>query len=202
MTSSTYLEYRDLPIEQAVAAPVQLSHFELNEFTGPGQVFEALGPILEDWYRALADHGFTLERSQRAIFLSGPDSQSNYHMDSSYIVAWQIYGRKKWHWLKDPERWCGREVRREFAGRYDRMVMPPDLTSDDVDSWVMEPGDVLWNVMHTPHWVSSVGGTSYSFNLVHAGLRCDGRQSQVDREWEEVRRERELAKAAASGSAT
>lgn len=201
MTSSTYLDFRDLPIEQAVNAQVQLSHFELNEFTGPGQIFEPLGPILEHWYKALAEHGFTVERTQRALFLSGPDSQSNYHMDGSYIVAWQIYGKKQWNWLKQQDRWCGPAVRREIAGHYDKMVMPEGLTPDDVVSWVMEPGDVLWNVMHTPHWVSSVGGTSYSFNLVHSGVRCDGRLSQAALEWEEIKRERELARAQTAGSA-
>jgi len=81
------------------------------------------------------------------------------------------------------------------------MEMPAGLTPDDVVSWVMEPGDVLWNVMLTPHWVASDGATSYSFNLVHTGLRCDGRQSDVDREYDEIKRERERAKAQSAGSA-
>jgi hypothetical protein len=196
MTSSTYLEFRDLPIEEAVRAPVQLSHFEVNEFTAPGQVLEGLKEMFDDWYATLAAHGFSCTATQRAMFLSGPHSHTNYHIDGSYVLAWQILGRKRFCFTKDPERWCNREMRRQYSGRYDLMVRPADLTSDDIIEVEMQPGDVLWNSMMTPHWVYSLDETSYSLNLVHVGLRCDGELSAMGHELEQIRREREAVKAA------
>jgi len=192
-TSSTYLAFRDLPIDEAVHAQVQLSHFELNEFTEKGQVFERLKDILERWYAALTSHGFSWSRSERAMFLSGPHSNTNYHFDSSYVLAWQIQGRKRFCFTKDPERWCNADVRRRQADRYDQMTRPTGLGPNDIVEVEMKPGDVLWNVMLTPHWVYSLDESAYSFNVTHWGLRRDGELSPIDRELDDIHRERETA---------
>jgi ribosomal protein L16 Arg81 hydroxylase len=125
------------------------------------------------------------------MFLSGPHSHTNYHFDSSYVLAWQVHGRKRFCFTRDPERWCGPEVRRRLADRYDQMTRPAGLGAEDVVEVEMRPGDVLWNVMLTPHWVYSLDETAYSFNLTHFGLRCDGRLSPVGRELEDIHRERD-----------
>jgi hypothetical protein len=190
IASSTYLDFRKLPIDQAVRAPVQMSHFELNEFTRRGQVFEALGDIFELWYAALAVHGFSWTETQRAMFLSGPHSHTNYHFDSSYVLAWQIHGRKRFCFTRDPERWCGADVRRQQADKYDLMARPAGLREEDVVEVEMRPGDVLWNVMLTPHWVYSLDETAYSINMTHFGLRRDGELSPMGRELEDIRRGR------------
>ncbi len=194
VSSSTYLDFRDLPIEEAVRAPVQLSHFELGEFTGRGQVFEGLGDIFERWYASLSSHGFSWSQSQRAMFLSGPHSHTNYHFDSSHVLAWQVHGRKRFCFTKDPERWCGANVRRQQADRYDLMTRPAGLGADDIVEVEMHPGDMLWNVMLTPHWVYSLDETAYSINVTHFDLRCDGLLSPTGRELEDIRREREAEK--------
>ncbi len=193
-SSSTYLDFRDLPIEQAVRAPVQMSHFELNEFTGRGQVFEGLGKILKGWYGSLSSHGFTWTESQRAMFLSGPHSHTNYHFDSSYVLAWQVHGRKRFCFTNDPERWCGADVRRLQADKYDLMERPAGLRAEDIVEVEMGPGDVLWNVMLTPHWVYSLDETAYSINITHFGLRCDGELSAMGHELEAIHREREAGR--------
>jgi hypothetical protein len=192
-TSSTYLDFRDLPIEEALHARVQMSHFELNEFTGPGQIFQGLGETIEGWYAALTSHGFSWSSSERAMFMSGPQSHTNYHFDSSYVLAWQIHGRKRFCFTKDPEHWCNADVRRLQADRYNLMTRPPGLGPNDIVEVEMKPGDVLWNVMLTPHWVYSLEESAYSFNITHWGLRCDGELSPIDGELSEIRRERETA---------
>jgi hypothetical protein len=85
-----YPEFVGLPAEKAAHSPVQLSHFELREFTGPGGVFEGMNDVFEKWYASLTAHGFTWTDTQRAFFLSGPDCHTNYHYDSSYVLAWQL----------------------------------------------------------------------------------------------------------------
>jgi len=194
-----YPEFLDIPAAQAAHSPVQLSHFELLEFTGAGGIFHGMEKIFEQWYVSLTEHGFTWTQSQRAFFLSGPNCHTNYHFDSSYVLAWQLVGRKRFCWLKDPERWCPRAVRRD-ADLYDRMVRPPGITADDVIELEMNPGDVLWNVMLTPHWVYSLDETSYSFNITHFELACDGKLSPIDLELQEIRRERDAGGATASSS--
>ena len=190
-----YPEFLNLPVDQAAHSPVQLSHFELLEFTGPGGIFQGMEKIFEQWYASLKDRGFTWGQSQRAFFLSGPNCHTNYHFDSSYVLAWQLVGRKRFCWLKDPERWCPRAARRD-ADLYDRMARPAGISEDDVIEWEMNPGDVLWNVMLTPHWVYSLDETSYSINITHFSLACDGQLSPIDVELQQIRREREAAAAA------
>ena len=194
-TSSTYQDYRDLPLEEAVHARVQMSHFELNEFTDRGKIFSGLKDILDRWYAALEAHGFAWSMSERAMFMSGPHSHTNYHFDSSHVLAWQVHGRKRFCFTKDPERWCDAEVRRVQADHYELMQRPADLGLDDIVEVEMKPGDVLWNVMLTPHWVYSLEEPSYSFNITHWGLRCDGELSPIDAELDGVHREREKAAA-------
>lgn len=178
----SYPEFIDLPIEDAVQAKILLAHFESRAFAGPGHVFEGLNEIFDAWYADLARHGFTHQSTQRAFFLSGPNCHTNYHFDSSYVLAWQILGRKRFCWLKDPEKWCTPEIRFTDAGNYDRMFRPGGISPDDVIECEMGPGDVLWNIMLTPHWVYSLDEASYSFNLTHFKLQCDGQFSDIDNE--------------------
>jgi hypothetical protein len=155
-------------------------------------VFGDLGECFDGWYEGLRQHGFSWNEpsAQRAFFWSGPDCHSGYHFDSSYVLAWQITGRKRFCWLKEPEKWCPYEVRFTDADHYDRMPCPPGITPDDVIECEMLPGDVLWNVMLTPHWVYSLDEPTYSFNLTHFDLRCDGELSPIAHELEQIRRER------------
>jgi len=104
----------------------------------------------------------------------------------------QVAGRKRFCWLKDPERWCSRETLQENADKYDGMTRPEGITPDDVIECEMEPGDVLWNMMLTPHWVYALDEPTYSFNLTHFDLACDGHVSPMEGVLREIRSERAL----------
>ena len=51
----------------------------------------------------------------------------------------------------------------------------------------MAPGDVLWNILLTPHYVYALDEPTYSFNLTHFDLRCDGKLSPADEMLKEIR---------------
>jgi hypothetical protein len=172
-----------------------LAHFESRAFAGAGQVFEGLGPLFDGWYEGLARHGFSWPQAstQRAFFLSGANCHTGYHFDSSYVLAWQIVGRKRFCWLKEPEKWLTPEIKFTDADNYERMYRPEGITPDDVIECEMGPGDVLWNVMLTPHWVYSLDEMTYSFNLTHFQLKCDDRFSEIDNELAEIHRRRSRA---------
>lgn len=184
--------FRTLPLEQALRETVTVAHFDVREFSGPGQVFEGLNHIFDQWYESLSAHGFTWseEQAQRAFFYSPPHCSTGYHFDSSYVLVCQVEGRKRFCWLKEPERWCSREELQRCADNYGLMTRPEGITPDDVIECEMGPGDVLWNVLLTPHWVYAVDKPTYSFNLTHFDLRYEGALSPMDEELHEIRRER------------
>jgi hypothetical protein len=187
-------EFRALPLAEAVRAPVQLAHYDLGRFTGPGQILYGLDKIVERWQAALAARGFSWTRVYPILFLSGPQCHTNYHIDRSHVLAWQVVGKKRFCWLKDPERWCPREARRSIA-QSTPIARPPGLRPDDVIEVEMGPGDVLWNTVLTPHWVYAPDETSYSINIAHWDLRRQGQLAPLGREVEEFLREREQARA-------
>ena len=187
-------EFRALPIAEAVRAPVQMSHFALERFTAPGQILAGLDQIVQRWQAALAEHGFTWTRVYPILFLSGPFCHTNYHVDRSHVLAWQIIGRKRFCWLKDPDRWCPKEVRRHL-GQAEKIVKPDGLTADDRIEVEMGPGDLLLNVPLTSHWVYATDETAYSINIAHWDLRHNGQLCPMGQEVEAILREREAARA-------
>jgi hypothetical protein len=193
-------EFLNVPVGEVVGADVQVAHFEMLEFCAKGGTFAGLEKCYNQWYTALAAHGFSWVSSQRIFFHSGPHCVSGYHFDSSYVLAWQITGVKRFCWLKDPERWCPRAARRSGADFYDRMPKPDGITPDDVIEFEMHPGDVLWNCMLTPHWVYALADTTYSLNITHFDLACDGKLSPIDLELRETHRDRLMAAATAANA--
>lgn len=185
-------EFRSLPIAEAVKAKVQMSHFDLSRFTGEGQIFAGLNDMLQQWQNALSQHGFSWSRLYPIVFLSGPHCYTNYHFDPSHVLVWQIAGTKRFCWLKDPERWCPHEERKNVQIP-EKMVRPAGLTVDDIIEIEMHPGDVLWNTVLTPHWVYSAEETAYNINIALHDLRCDGQLSPLGTELEAIMRERETA---------
>ena len=182
-------QFRALPIEDAVRAPVQMSHFALERFTAPGQILAGLDQVVQRWQTALAEQGFTWTRIYPILFLSGPFCHTNYHIDRSHVLAWQISGQKRFCWLKDPERWCPAEVRRQL-GNPDGIVRPEGLTADDTIEATMQPGDTLMNVPLTPHWVYATAETAYSINVAHWDLRLHGQLCPMGREVEAIMKEK------------
>jgi hypothetical protein len=180
--------FRAKSIDQALASPFSLAHYRLSCFDTPGKCLHGFGErVLERWHQALTAQGFTWTRCYPIIFISGIRCATNYHMDFSHVLAWQIYGTKRFCGLRDPQRWAPLEVRLRYkAGE---LRKPAELSSDDALCYDMDPGDALWNALLTPHWVEASDAVALSINISHGGLRLDGKLCPHERELEDYRRE-------------
>jgi hypothetical protein len=182
----TSAQFRALPIERALESPFSLGHFHLSNFDKPGGfLFGFKDRVLDPWQAALRDAGFTWERCYPILFISGPQCATNYHMDFSHVVAWQIHGHKRFCGLKSPGRWAPWQTRVTYSpGNFSK---PEALTAADALPYEMAPGDVLWNALLTPHWVEASDEAAMSINISHGGLRLNGRLCPFERELEEYR---------------
>lgn len=177
--------FRKLPVEETVRTGFQMSHFKLTNFYGPGKLFHGFEKkVMEPWRESLAGAGFTWTRCYPIIFISGPGCATNYHMDRSHVIAWQRHGVKRFSGLKDPDRWAPLEERMKPGGTVRR---PQGIGEEDVLVYEMQPGDVLWNALLTPHWVEATDEVAYSLNLSHGGLRLNGRLCRHEQELEDWR---------------
>jgi hypothetical protein len=166
-------EFRGLPVAEAMRRPFALAHFQLARFDAPGRCLHGFtAAVLNRWQEALRAAGFTWERCYPIVFISGIGCATNYHMDFSQVLAWQVYGTKRFCGLREPERWAPREVRVNY--RPEGFVRPAALTMADAECFDMRPGDLLWNTLLTPHWVEAGGEVAMSINLSHGGLRLHG----------------------------
>jgi hypothetical protein len=177
--------FRAAPLEQALRTPFALAHFGLEVFDVPGGLLDGLrARFIEPWADSLRRNGFSFHRCYPILFISnagGKPVETSYHMDKSHVVACQIYGRKRWVWLKEPSKWADRETRlTHVPGQLRR---PEALSESDLVSVDMGPGEVLFNKLLTPHWVQAVGDdVAVSLNLSHGGLRCHGRLTRNEAE--------------------
>ncbi|WP_135553497.1 P-loop NTPase family protein [Paenibacillus cymbidii] len=164
--------FRKMPIEEAVDSAFALAHFKLPAFYGSGKLLDGFEEqVLQPWQRALREAGFTWERCYPILFISGPGRTTNYHLDYSHVLAWQVHGTKTFVGLKDPDRWAPLAVRLHCKGT----ERPADIGPEDELAYVMTPGTVLWNTFLTPHWVEASDRAACSVNISHGGLRYKGR---------------------------
>ncbi len=179
-------KFRATPVEQALTQPFGLAHFELSVFDQPGKFLHGFGQqVLKPWQAALEKAGFTYDRCYPIIFMSGPHSATNFHMDFSHVLAWQIYGHKRFCGLKAPGRWAPWKVRVNYnPSSFER---PAELQESDELCYEMPPGTVLWNALLTPHWVEAGDDAAMSINISHGGLRLHGRLCPFERELEDYR---------------
>lgn len=188
---------RTMPLEALLARPFILAHFALSaRFGGAGQLFEGIEERwAEPWRQKLRERGFTFDGIYPILFVSGPHSATNYHMDYTHQLAWQRWGVKHFHGLKEPDRWTTRELRGkcELKG----MVRPAAITPDDCFTLVQPPGTVLWNAITTPHWVETFDAPAATLTLVHMGLRFEGKLCPHGQEIVDYRAEVAAANAAA-----
>lgn len=166
-------EFRGLPVAQALGRPFALAHFSLARFDAPGRCLHGFtAGVLTRWQEALRAAGFTWERCYPIVFISGIGCATNYHMDFSHVLAWQIHGTKRFCGLREPDRWAPREVRVNYQP--EGFAKPAAITESDAECFAMRPGDVLWNTLLTPHWVEAGSEVAMSINLSHGGLRLNG----------------------------
>ena len=184
---STADGFRALPVEGALETPFALAHFALEPFDAPGRFLHGFfRSVMTPWQQALHAAGFTFERCAPIIFISGRQCATNYHMDFSHVLAWQVFGTKRFCGLKDPDRWAPRDVR--LAYQPGQLARPTGLTGADALCFDMRPGDVLWNVLLTPHWVEAGEAVALSVNISHRGVRLHGKLFRHEQELEDHRR--------------
>ena len=166
---------KTMPIHTLLQRPFVLAHFSLNDrFGGKGQVFEGIEERwVEPWRKRLLAHGFTFEYIYSILFVSGPHSATNYHMDYTHQLAWQREGVKHFHGLVDPDRWTTPEQRGNC--KLEGMAKPAAITPADTFTLVQPPNTVLWNAVTTPHWVETFDEPAMTLTLVHSHLRMDGK---------------------------
>lgn len=167
-------EAKTMDLEKLFQRSFVLAHFALAErLGGKGQVFDGIQERwLKPWEERLAAQGFTWERIFPILFVSGPHSATQYHMDYTHQLAWQRYGTKHFHGLKNPDHWTTPELRGrcELKG----MVKPAAITEADVYTLVQPPDTMLWNAAFTPHWVETFDKPAATLTLAHASLRHHG----------------------------
>jgi hypothetical protein len=189
LLDNTAERFRATPLAEAMRQPFSLAHFKLGVFDAPGRFLHGFErQVLDPWRAALTANGFTFDRCYPIIFISGPGCATNYHLDFSHVLAWQIHGRKRFCGLRDPDRWVPREQRVNYkAGG---LARPPELDeARDALCFDMPPGAVLWNILLTPHWVNAGQEVAMSVNLSHGGLRWQGHLSPHEQELEDFRRD-------------
>jgi hypothetical protein len=179
-------QFRALPVEQAIHSSFSLAHFHLSKFDVPGGFLHGFKEqVLDTWQEALRAAGFSWERCYPIIFISGPQCATNYHMDFSHVLAWQIYGHKRFCGLKSPGRWAPWRTRVNYTpGNFEK---PAELSEEDALIYPMKSGDVLWNALLTPHWVEASDEAAMSINISHGGLRLEGRLCPFEQELEMYR---------------
>ncbi len=172
-----------LPIDVAMLEPFALAHFKLSRFDRPGGFLHGFKErVLDVWQAALAANGFTWDRCSPIIFISGPGCRTGYHMDVSQVMAWQLYGQKRFCGLRDAERWAPKDIRLSY--KQETLIRPDKLTDDDALCYDMAFGDMLWNTLLTPHWVVAGDEASISINISHGGLRLNGHLAPFEAEHE------------------
>jgi hypothetical protein len=182
-------EFKATKIETAAEMSFSLAHFFLRKFYGPGQFLHAFQEkVMIPWRTFLSGMGFTWQRCYPIIFISGKGCSSSYHADISHVLAWQVHGVKHFNGFKVPEQVLStdKSVNERSAIR---QISPPEHRPEDVLSYAMHPGDLLWNQLLTPHWVvASDDEIAVSVNISHGGVMFSGqycpREKALRKRWE------------------
>jgi hypothetical protein len=164
------------PIEEVMEKGVfGLSNFELNHFYGPGQFLHQLqDQVMIPWRTFLASNGYTWQRCSPYIFITTKGVSSTFHADYSHVVAWQLAGTKTFNGFLDPEKYApiAHIVKK---GNTPRSAEIPPYDEADLLCYEMRPGDLLWNQLLTPHWVTAgEDQAAFSLNISHGGVRHRG----------------------------
>lgn len=178
--------FRLRPLAEVMDGPFALAHFDIGRFDRKGGFLDGFGEqVLDRWETLLRDNGYRWERAYPIIFISGKGSATNYHMDFSHVLAWQVYGTKRFCGLVDPDRWADRDVRVTYTpGQFEK---PSAIREEDSLCYDMRPNDKLWNVLLTPHWVEAGDEAAMSINISMGGLRLNGALSPNEDELEHYR---------------
>ncbi|MEE2874870.1 MAG: cupin domain-containing protein [Candidatus Latescibacterota bacterium] len=160
--------FKALPLREAVRAPVHLSLFELGPLREEGG---ALAEVIAQVYLPLValwgERGLSWQKVYPILFLSGQGCSTNYHWDPSSVLIVQLYGRKRFHSLKDPLRWCPDAVADQGQPA---MVRPEGLTDEDILTCELGPGDAVWSPCRAPHWVDAYDETAFTLSIAFTDI--------------------------------
>ena len=164
-------DFKALPLAEAIRTPIHLSLFELGSLREKGG---ALVEVIEQVYLPLValweERGLHWKKVYPILFLSGPVCSTNYHWDPSSVLIVQLYGRKRFHSLKDPLRWCPAKVADQG---HEAMVRPDGLTDEDVLSCEIGPGDAIWSPCRAPHWVDAYDETAFTLSIAFTDIAIE-----------------------------
>ena len=167
---------RTAPIEELIdTGGFAMSNFELSRFYEPNNfLHEFQDRIMIPWRTFLSQQGYTWQRCAPYIFISMHGISSTFHADYSHVLAWQVYGEKTFNGFWEPEKYAPIEDV-VIRGKAPRSIEVPAHDPEDVLSYKMKPGDVLWNQLLTPHWVvAGIDEPAFSINISHGGVRHRG----------------------------
>lgn len=178
--------FRKIPIDELMTQPFALSHFKISRFDAPGKFLHGFGErVFRKWEKLLAEHDFTFERCYPIFFISGIGCATNYHMDFSHVLAWQIYGQKRFCGLRNPDQWADQAIRHNYHNF--KPDKPKAIREEHSLCYDMRPGDLLWNTLLTPHWVEAGDEPAMSINISHGGLRYKGKLCPNEQQLEDFR---------------
>lgn len=176
-------EFRRLPLEEAVHAPVHLTLFDLGSLSQPGGALytiiqEVYLPLVANW----ADQGMRWKRAFPILFLSGPGCSTNYHWDPDDVFFIMLSGHKTFHSLNEPHQWLTPEMLaayQENPADLRNRVRPVGLQASDTRSFECTPGTALWNPKHAPHWVDADGEAAFSLSIAFTDAAFEPSSARV-----------------------
>lgn len=165
--------YKSLSYDDLLASSFQLTHFDLHELDKPGLILHGFHEqVMTPWKAFLKENDFTWDRCYGILRISGPNTVTGYHMDSSNVLFWNVTGHKMFHGVHDPDRWAPIDWAVEAGNVH--APRPEGITEQDIHTIEVEDNRFIWNHLLTPHWVEAPALT-VGFNLSHGGLRYKGR---------------------------
>ena len=104
--------------------------------------------------------------------VSGPNTVTGYHVDSSNVLFWNVRGFKRFHGLKDPDSVAPMDW--ALQADVNQKGRPDNVKGEDI--LTIDTGDnaFIWNHIMTPHWVEAPELT-FGINISHGGLRRNGK---------------------------
>ncbi|MGH3735684.1 MAG: hypothetical protein ACRDT6_08690 [Micromonosporaceae bacterium] len=163
--------FRTAPVDEVAKWPFRLVHFNLPRFYST--VFKGFAEeVMIPWRTYLSQHGFTWLRINPYVFLSGPGASSTYHTDRSHGLVIQAEGVKTFHSYVNPDQIVSPDDAANGMIAAERPPAPGDAPRQPDR---MEPGNILWSHLLTPHWVTGWDeGPSMNITLAHGGLCHQG----------------------------
>ena len=170
---------KNISIEKFCENKFQLSHFKLEKYFKKNNfLYQFDKKILKPWKTLLRLNNFTWDRCYPIIFISGINSSTNYHLDYSHVLAWQIFGEKNFYSIHKPDNWVSIEERMLC----NKLSKPKLLKTKDIIKNVIKPNELFWNTFLTPHWVESKNKISLSINISHGGLKHNNKLCKHEHE--------------------